>query len=194
MSSTCSEGRLVLDVAGVGHELATPMSARFPDDGVAQVWARLVVRDDAHLLYGFPDEQSCDTFRLLLGVQRVGSAVALAILAQLSRTDPLEAVERGDVRALVSVKGFGRKIAEHILLDLKDKAALLLAETKNARGTLAPKAPGGDACAQNVEDAVLALLSIGYKEKDARKAVERVASGPAGETLELLIREALRGA
>jgi Holliday junction DNA helicase RuvA len=191
-----SPGRLVLRCGGVGYELATPLSARFAgeqDEGAETlvVHTHLVVREDAQLLYGFPDQASRDTFRLLLGAQRVGPAIALALLAQLSRRVLLEALVAGDVQPLLVAKGVGRRIADQILLDLKDKAARLLAEDRAAEGGAAASAL--DPRARAVEDAVTALLSIGYSEKDARKAVELAAKRSATSDVQALIRDALTG-
>ncbi|TAJ18340.1 MAG: Holliday junction branch migration protein RuvA [Planctomycetota bacterium] len=181
-----SPGRLVLRVGGVGYELATPLTARFADAGEVLVHTHLVVRDDAHLLFGFPDAAGRAAFRLLLGVNRVGPAVALSLLAHLSRRQLLEAAAAGDARAFLAVKGVGKRIAEQIVLDLKDKAAKLLLDEQ------AGPARTVDARTRAQDDAVGALVSIGYAEKDARKAVELAARAEPGADVPALIRLALR--
>ncbi|MFN9785164.1 MAG: Holliday junction branch migration protein RuvA [Planctomycetia bacterium] len=177
--------RLVVEVHGVGYELSTPLGARY--EPKSRVWTHLVVREDAHLLYGFPDRDSRDLFRLLLTVRGVGPASALAVLSGLARDELLDAVVRADHATLMKVKGIGRKTAEQIVLDLRDKAA-------KARGSGAPGTAAGATApmAQADEDAMAALASIGYAEKEARKAVEkaRTALGPAAG-LEELLRSAL---
>lgn len=179
-------GRLVLRVGGVGYELATPLTARFADAGDALVHTHLVVREDAQLLFGFPDATSRDAFRLLLGVQRVGPAIALALLAHLSRRQLLEAAAAGDPRAFLAVKGVGKKIAEQIVLDLKDKAAKLLLDEQAGPARVV------DARRRAADDAVGALMSIGYAEKDARKAVESAERAEPAADVPALIRLALK--
>jgi Holliday junction DNA helicase RuvA len=180
-------GRLVLRVGGIGYELATPLTVRFADTGDALVHTHLVVREDAHLLFGFPDTASRDAFRLLLGVNRVGPAIALALLAHLSRRQLLEAAAAGDPRAFLSVKGVGKRIAEQIVLDLKDKAAKLLLDEQTGPTRAV------DARKRAADDAVAALMSIGYAEKDARKAVEAAERAEPMADVPALIRLALKG-
>lgn len=178
--------RLVVDVHGVGYELSTPLGARF--EPKARVWTHLVVREDAHLLFGFPDREARELFRLLLTVRGVGPTSALAVMSGLGRDELLDAVVREDHATLMKVKGIGRKTAEQIVLDLREKAA-------KARG------PAGAAAAapqqggtQADDDAVAALLSIGYGEKEARKSVEKArARLGASAAMEELLRAALAG-
>jgi len=185
-----SPTRLVLDVGGVGYDLAVPLGSDFPSAGRVRVWTHLAVREDAQLLYGFRERETRDLFRLLLSVRGVGPAMALGILSGLPREPLLEAIVGGDAASLTRVKGVGRKTAEQILLDLGDKAAAL-------REQLGAGAPGGaravPAERANLEDAVAALLSIGYGEKEARKLVERAALAVDPSDLEALVRAALRG-
>lgn len=178
--------RLVIDVAGVGYELSVPLSATFPAGERTRVWTHLVVREDAHLLYGFADAATRDVFRALLTVRGVGPAVALGILSGLSRQEFVAAIQGEDVHRLMAVRGVGRKTAEQVLLDLRGKAALLA-----AAGDQLPAA--GSAAVGAIEDAIGALISIGYPDKEARKAVERAAREVDKEDLEQLVRVALQG-
>jgi len=182
-----SPTRLVLDVGGVGHDLAVPLGSDFPDSGRVRAWTHLVVREDAHLLYGFRERETRDLFRLLLSVRGIGPAMALGILSGLSRGPLLEAIVGGDAACLTRVKGVGRKTAEQILLDLGDKAAAL----RDQLGGGAARQAGSERA--NLEDAVAALLSLGYGERDARKLVERAAQAVDPSDLEALVRAALRG-
>jgi Holliday junction DNA helicase RuvA len=182
-----SASRLVLDVGGVGYEVLVPPTASFPASGVLRVYTHLVVREDAHLLFGFGDAATRDVFRALLTVSGVGPKVALAVLSGLSREDLLAALMAGDVAKLTAVRGVGRKTAEQILLDLRDKALAL-------QGASAPSASRPEATRRaRIEDAIAALISIGYSEKDARKQVERAAKQVGPEDLEKLVRVALQG-
>lgn len=186
-------GRLVLEVAGVGFELSVPLTARFAlSSGAASeltVWTHLVVREDAHLLFAFPDRATRDAFRLLLSVQRVGPAIALALVSQLTLPELASAVAQGDARALKRVKGVGERIAQQVVLDLKDKAARLLPGSDASL----PSAPAPSSAEERaIEDAASALVSIGYSEKDARKAAEAASKRVGTLEIDVLIREALR--
>ncbi|MFM7298544.1 MAG: Holliday junction branch migration protein RuvA [Planctomycetota bacterium] len=177
-----SAARVVLDVRGVGYEVLVPPGASFPTSGRLRLWTHLVVREDSHALYGFRDEATRDMFRALLGVTGVGPKVALAVLSGLSCDELVTAVVAGDSKRLTKVKGIGQKTADQILLDLRGKAAALSGGTANAPAARGPV---------QLEDAVTALISIGYSEKDARKQVERAAKSVDPANLELLVRTAL---
>ena len=199
--------RVVLDVNGVGWDLLVPLGASLrlwsdsgprTGDGAAvgertRVFTHLAVREDAHTLYGFPDRDSRELFRLLLGAKGVGPGLALGVLSGLPKTELLEAVATGDVKPLVKIKGLGRKKAEQIVLDLREKATAMLAglggSGASASGVLTPQPPPA---VGNVEDAVTALQSIGFNEKDARKSVEAAAAETGTDDLEALVRAALR--
>ncbi len=182
--------RVVLEVGGVGFSLAVPLGSDFrraprgPQDTV-RAWTHLVVRDDAHLLYGFADEATRQIFRLLLSVRGVGPGLALGILSHLPGDALLAAVAANDLQPLLAVRGVGKKTAQQILLDLKDRAPAPAAAPEH--GVLVPAAPSPVA-----EDAVHALVSIGYAEKEARKNVERAVREVDEGDLEALVRSALR--
>ena len=182
--------RLILDVGGVGYDLAVPLGSRFDGGEPLRVWTHLVVREDAHSLFGFPDRRTRDLFRVLLGVRGVGPALALGVLSSLAPDELLEALVQEDLRRLVSIKGVGKKTAEQILLDLRDKATALLPGAPRAAGELTPQRPGP--AADNIEDAVGALVSIGFKDKEARRNVQRAAERVDPADLELLVRTALQ--
>ena len=186
-----SAARLVLDVAGVGYELAIPLGSSFPSAGRARAWTHMVVREDAHLLFGFSERETRELFRLLISVGGVGPVMGLTILSGIAREALLAAIAEGDVDALTRIKGVGPKTAGQIVLDLKDKAAKLrrAGASPSETGVLQPQ-PRADAL---VEDAVAALTSIGYSEKEARKSVERASAKGARKDLETLLRAALAG-
>ncbi len=190
------EGRLserrpahvVIDAGGVGFDLAVPLGVEFAErEGRIRAWTHLVVREDAHLLFGFPERALREVFRLLLEVRGVGPSVALAVLSSLPGDELLRAIASQDAAPFLRVKGVGKKTAEQILLDLREKAPRMLAES--TRDTLVPRAPNER---RSLEDAVRALVSIGYSDKEARKSVERAASKVQGDDLELLVRTALQ--
>lgn len=188
---------VIVDVGGVGYELLAPLGAPFgPVGEEARVWAHLVVREDAQTLYGFPRREERELFRVLLRVRGVGPAMALGILSGLSPADLVAAVRDENLKAFTAVKGVGKKTAEQILLDLRDKTILLmeLAGTAGAgTSTTEATAPAAETVSSHQSDAVLALQSIGYTEKEAVKKVEAAAEAVGDDDLEALVRAAMRG-
>ena len=182
--------RLVLDVGGIGYDVAVPLGADFrceEKDERVRVWTHFVVRDDAHTLFGFPDRRMRELFRLLLRVRGVGPGLAQAILSSLPEEELLSAIARGNLAPLTRIKGVGKKTAEQILLDLRDKAP-----PPPDKDVLVPKAAGEVRAEKALSDAVQALLSIGYNDKQARSSVERAAEKVGTVDLEALVRAALR--
>jgi len=178
---------VVIDAGGVGYDLAVPLGVDFAvKDARVRAWTHLVVREDAHLLFGFPSRELRELFRLLLEVRGVGPSVALAVLSSLPGDELLRAITAQDAKPFLRVKGVGKKTAEQILLDLRDKAPRV---ELGARDTLTPQAPGAS---RAVEDAVRALVSIGYSDKEARKSVEKAAAQVKDGDLEVLVRTALQ--
>jgi len=186
--ATRAPARVVLDVAGVGYELLVPIGAQIPATGRVRIWTHFVVREDSQTLYGFDARRARELFRLLLKVRGVGPTMALAILSGLAPDELIDAVLAKDAGALTRAKGVGKKTADQILLDLADKAAAWrTAEGGTVSGS--GPAPAGGA---SIEDAIGALLALGFKEKEARKNVERAAREVDPSDLEALVRVALR--
>ena len=183
--------RLVLDVGGVGYDLAVPIGSQFGTDSELRVYTHLVVREDAHTLYGFQDRDSRELFRLLLSVRGIGPGIALGILSGLTREELVRAILEDDVKRLTELKGVGKKTAEQSLLDLRDKAPAWQKslEIEAPAGETPPLQPETE---QLIEDAIQALTSIGYTQKDAKKSIEKVAAQSDSLDLEVLVREALR--
>ncbi len=190
-----SPARLVIDVGGVGYELSVPLGASFSpnSDGSVRVFTHFTVREDAHKLFGFPSQASRELFRLLLSAKGVGPGLALTVLSGLPRQELLAAISAGETALLLKIKGLGRKRADQILLDLREHATRLLALEGGSLqdGVLTPLAPKGGSSSV-IEDAIVALISIGFTEKEARKNVEAAASRSGSEDLETLVRTALQ--
>jgi len=174
--------RVVLDVGGVGYDICIPLNASLPAKGRVRLWTHHVVREDSHQLIGFPEAATRDVFRALLTVSGVGPKVALAVLSGLERDELVNAILAGDVERLTAVRGVGRKTAEQILLDLRQKAIHLRSDGDSKPAALRSRA---------VEDAVAALIGIGFTEKEARKQVERAAKTVDPSDLDQLVRAAL---
>jgi Holliday junction DNA helicase RuvA len=172
--------QIVVDVGGVGYEVDVPMSTFYnlPATGVEiALYTHLAVREDAHQLFGFATEAERHAFRQLLKISGVGARTALAVLSGLSVSDLRDAVVSQDSGRLTKIPGIGKKTAERLLLELRDKLDAVLA---------APAAAKGDGKAGDVLNA---LLSLGYNEKEAAWAVKQL---PEGLAIADGIRQALR--
>jgi Holliday junction DNA helicase RuvA len=176
---------LLLDVQGVGYELEAPMTTFYelPEEGSSlTLLTHLVVREDAQLLFGFSSVPQRDLFRMLLRVSGIGPRVALAILSGLSVQEFSQCVNSDNVARLIKVPGIGRKTAERVILELRDKPIPGLADG----GDVAQRGSADDAR----NDAVSALAALGYKSQLAEKVVSQLAD--QASTSEALIRLALQ--
>ncbi len=172
--------QIIVDVQGVGYEIDVPMSTLYqlPATGAdVTLLTHLTVREDAHLLYGFATEQERTVFRQLLKISGVGARTALSVLSGLSVADLHQAVSTQDSGRLTKIPGIGKKTAERLLLELKDKLNITVM-TSPAAGT-----------ANAGADIVNALLSLGYNDKEASWAVKQL---PPGATVNDGIRQALK--
>jgi Holliday junction DNA helicase RuvA len=171
--------QIVVDVHGVGYELDVPMSTFYnlPATGTeVALYTHLVVREDAHQLYGFATEGERHAFRQLLKISGVGARTALSVLSGLSVADLRNAVAQQDAGRLIKVPGIGKKTAERLLLELRDKL--------DAFG--APVTVKGDGQASDVTNA---LIALGYNEREAAWAIKQL---PEGLNVSDGIRQALR--
>lgn len=185
----------LIDVRGVAYEVLVPLSTFFslphPGEGIT-LHTHFVVREDAQLLYGFLQEQERSLFRILIRINGVGPKLALAMLSGMEVADFVRCVHQDDVDALVKLPGVGKKTAERLIIEIKDK----LKEwdgTPVAEGTGTRVKAGRDA---SYEEAETALINLGYKPQDAGRAVVAAAkileeSGQVPDS-ESLIRTALR--
>ena len=158
-----SPPQVILDCNGVGYEVEVPMSTFYnlPEIGSKiQLLIHFVVREDAQLLYGFGSEQEKSTFKQLLKVNGIGAKSALSILSGVSIDDLVEAVNRQEVGMLTRVPGIGKKTAERLLLELKDKFAI----TGSTTTISLPKSAS--------YDVLNALIALGYNEREASAAVK----------------------
>lgn len=183
--------QVTVEVNGVGYEVLIPLSSYDrlpPPKSPIRILTHLVVRDDAHLLFGFMTHEERDLFRLLVQhVAGIGPKTALAVLSGSSVPAFKGAVVNGDVKTLSQIKGVGRKTAERMIVDLKDRIGVAGAwEAASAKNALSPED-------QKINDAVLAMISLGYKQAEAHKAIRAaVESLGAAADVEKLVREALR--
>ena len=183
--------QIVVNVHGVGYQVMIPVSSyeRLPQPGApVKILTHLAVREDAHVLYGFFSAAERDLFRLLLHhVTGVGPKIGLAVLSGLPVEMFKAAVVAGDIATISKISGVGKKTAERIVLELKDKVGVA-AEWEASSAKNAPSE--SDA---RMHDAVLALISLGYKQVEAHKAVRRAQDLSESQlTAEELIRHALK--
>lgn len=182
----------VIDVNGVGYELHVPVTTaeRLPALGQpVKIHTVAIYREDSQALYGFATFEERDFFRLLVDhVSGVGPKVAITILSRLSLPVLRQAILDGDVGLLSKCHGIGKKTAERLVVELKDKVGGLGSGGAITGSSGASSAGGGDSRDARVRDAVLALIQLGYKLPDAEKAVRRVATDAAAGTEELVRR------
>jgi Holliday junction DNA helicase RuvA len=184
--------QLLLDVNGVGYEIDAPMSTFYhlPDIGQEiTLVTHFVVREDAHHLYGFISESERLLFRTLLKVNGVGPRLALTILSSISPDEFVQCVVNNDTASLVRLPGVGKKTAERLIIEMRDKLAVWQQHSPVELNVLSIATERGGRN-QAVQDAVSALVSLGYKPQEASRAVSKVDDGALSS--EDIIRKALR--
>lgn len=179
---------VILDVHGVGYEVETPLSTfcQLKNGQTVRLWTHLVVREDAQLLYGFLDQADKALFRLLLKVNGVGPKLAASILSGMSAAMLIQSIDLQDISTLTRIPGVGKKTAERLVIELRDRLQGLNGSSTSLTGT--GQIGLGEASPQ--AEAEAALVSLGYKPLEAQKAINAVKaehSDTAG-----LIRAALK--
>ena len=195
---TFLEGKLVgalptqaiVDVNGIGYEVFIPLSSydKLPAAGQSvRILTHLHVREDAHVLYGFMSAAERDLFRLLVNhVSGIGPKLGLAVLSGMSVGNFKSAVVNSDVAALAKISGLGKKTAERIVLELKDKLGVAAA-WEAASATHAPTPEE-----EQANEAVLALIALGYKQIDAHKSVREMQQKGEAKSAQDLVKLALK--
>jgi Holliday junction DNA helicase RuvA len=187
---------ILIDVGGVGYELQVPMTTLFqlpPLGETVCLVTHYAVREDAHLLYGFASERDRELFRHLIRVSGVGPKLALTILSGMDGNSFARAVQAADVTALVALPGVGRKTAERLLVEMRDRLSGWLDElgTQGTAPTGASASPGA-----KLRDAEEALVSLGYKPAEATRlvaAVDNEQISDSEELIRLALRSTVRG-
>lgn len=183
---------LLLDVQGVGYEIQLPLSCFFELPAVGTevtVWTHFVVREDAQLLFGFNTLNERALFRQLIKAQGVGPKMALGIMSGMSAEQFISSVQRGDVSTLVKIPGVGRKTAERLVIEMRDRLKDFGESVLVTEGGQQPSSLGS-AVDNPRDDALSALLALGYKLAQAEKAVKKVATAEMDS--ETIIRQALK--
>ena len=175
----------VIDVNGVGYEVDVSMQTfyRLPATGEAvQLYTQLIVREDAHLLFGFATADERATFRQLVKVSGIGAKTALGILSAMSADELAQAVAEEDVKRLSSAPGIGKKTAERMVLELRGKLVSAVSD-----------GPVALSAADETDDIVSTLLALGYSEREAKAAVKGLPKGTdVGEGVRLALKNLLK--
>ena len=173
--------QIIVDVQGLGYEIDVPMSTFYNLPGLGEIitlFTHLVVREDAHLLYGFGSNDERRAFRQLLKISGVGPKLALSVLSGLSVADLAQTVAMQETGRLTKIPGVGKKTAERLVLELRDKL------------DHAPSVAGSSATLKaNSGDVLNALLALGYNEREAQWALKQI---PNDLTVSESIRQALK--
>ncbi|GKW15305.1 Holliday junction DNA helicase RuvA [Pectobacterium actinidiae] len=189
--------QVLIEANGVGYEVHMPMTCFYELPELNQeaiIFTQFVVREDAQLLFGFNDKQERALFRELIKVNGVGPKLALAILSGMSATQFVSAVEREEIGALVKLPGVGKKTAERLVVEMKDRFKGLSGDLFNPVSDIPLASPAtADSRAGDPEaEAAAALVALGYKPQEASRMIAKVARPDAD--CETLIRDALRAA
>lgn len=175
---------ILLEVSGIGYEIAVPLSTSFqlPNVGEsAYLLTHLVVREDQHSLYGFATDEERKLFRALIKISGVGAKLAITILSGTNVNGFIQSVVNEDIDALVHLPGIGKKTAERLVVEMKDKVSEISSDENSLSQNNKNSA---------VAEAINALVNLGYKTKDAKTILDKIES--EGLTVEELIRQALK--
>ena len=175
---------ILLEVNGIGYEVAVPLSTSFqlPNVGEsAYLLTHLVVREDQHSLYGFATDEERKLFRALIKISGVGAKLAITILSGTNVNGFIQSVVNEDIDALVHLPGIGKKTAERLIVEMKDKVSEISSDENSLSQNNENSA---------VAEAINALVNLGYKTKDAKTILDKIES--EGLTVEELIRQALK--
>ena len=173
---------LIIECSGVGYEVKISLntfSALGSDESI-KIFTKLVVREDAQILYGFASKVEREMFNHLVSVSGIGPNTAMIMLSSLVPDEIAHAIQSEDVRTIQSIKGIGAKTAQRVIIDLKDKMLKMVFSTENIFNQNNT----------NRFDALTALVSLGFDKKAAEKAIGKIATGD--ESVEILIKEALK--
>lgn len=185
--------QLLIDCQGVGYEVDVSMSTfyQLPEEGQAvSLWTHLLIKDDQHALIGFYSDHERTLFRQLIRINGVGPKMALTILSGISESDFVVCIQSSDVPTLTRLPGVGKKTAERLIMEMRDKLEGLGQEVSATAPGIQPLA--GQGSVQN--EALEALQSLGYKATDASRMIKTIATESADLSAEDIIRKALQNA
>lgn len=177
-----SPTELLIDCSGVGYEVKISLNtySHLSESESIRIYTKLIVREDAHLLFGFLTKEEREMFNHLISVSGIGPNTALIMLSSLKTDEIAHAIETEDVKTIQSIKGIGAKTAQRVIIDLKGKVLKFSATSENIFSPNNTKR----------FDALTALVSLGFDKKSAEKVLEKIDTGE--QTVEALIKSALR--
>ena len=183
---------IVLDVEGVGYQIQIPASSysALPEPGQSvRILTHFIVREDSHTLYGFTTEEERHLFRLLISISGIVPKMAITMLSGVSVPELKRAIIAGDLPVLTGISGIGRKTAERVVVELREK--LVLTERRSGGMPGAQKMPAAE---RLIEDSLRALLQLGYQKRTAKEAIQKALQNSAAEnnTVEAIIRASLK--
>jgi Holliday junction DNA helicase RuvA len=184
---------LLVEVGGVGYELEAPMTTFYelPEVGSeVTLHTHLLVREDAHLLFGFASEPERLMFRTLIKISGVGAKLALALLSGMAAGEFAHTIQHNDIARLTRVPGVGRKTAERLIVEMRDRLPALSLESAEQGAVGVESSPALAGQSDAVKDAISALIALGYKPQEASRMVNAVDS--KDKPSEEIIRQALR--
>jgi Holliday junction DNA helicase RuvA len=173
---------LLIDCSGVGYEVKISLNTytQLSDDESLRIYTKLIVREDAHLLYGFYSKEEREMFSHLISVSGIGPNTAMIMLSSLKTDEIAYAIQTEDVRTIQGIKGIGAKTAQRVIIDLKGKVLKFNVSSENIFSQNNT----------NRFDALNALVSLGFDKKSTEKVLDKIDTGD--QTVEVLIKEALR--
>lgn len=173
---------VVIECGGVGYEVKISLNtfAQLGSEESIRLFTRLVVREDAHIMYGFSTKEEREMFSHLVSVSGIGPNTAMIMLSSLVPDEIAHAIQSEDVRTIQSIKGIGAKTAQRVIIDLKDKMIKMVFSNENIFSQNNT----------NRFEALTALLSLGFDKKSAEKAIDKISTGE--ESVEQLIKGALK--
>jgi Holliday junction DNA helicase RuvA len=173
---------LLIDCGGVGYEVKISLNTftTLGSDEAIRIFTRLIVREDAHILYGFSSKEEREMFNHLISVSGIGPNTAMIMLSSMVPDEIAHAIQSEDVRTIQGIKGIGAKTAQRVIIDLKDKMLKMTFSTENIFSQNNT----------NRFDALTALVSLGFDKKAADKVLDKISTGQ--ESVEQLIKESLK--
>jgi Holliday junction DNA helicase RuvA len=173
---------LLIDCSGVGYEVKISLNtySHLPEGEAIRIYTKLIIREDAHLLYGFYTKEEREMFNHLISVSGIGPNTAMIMLSSLKTEEIAQAIQLEDVRTIQGIKGIGAKTAQRVIIDLKGKVLKFSTSSENMFSQNNT----------NRFDALNALVSLGFDKKSAEKVLDKIDTGE--QTIEVLIKEALR--
>ena len=173
---------LLIDCGGVGYEVKISLNtfSNLGSDEAVRIFTKLIVREDAHILYGFASKEEREMFNHLISVSGIGPNTAMIMLSSMVPDEIAHAIQSEDVRTIQGIKGIGAKTAQRVIIDLKDKMLKMTFSSENMFSQNNT----------NRFDALTALVSLGFDKKAADKVLDKLSTGQ--ETVEQLIKEALK--